>query len=71
MRPITELARPGDFLWQWPRAFVDVGLERLVDIGRVTRERAAEMRGAFDEVEALPGGFVLTPTVLMIVAVKR
>lgn len=70
-RPITELARPGDYLWQWPRAFVDVGLDRLVELGRVTPARAAEMRGAFDAVEAHPAGFTLTPTVLEIVAVKR
>lgn len=69
--PIAERARPADFLWQWPRAFVVTGLERLVDLGRVSAERARAMRAAFDEVERTPGAFMLTPTVLEIVARKR
>jgi hypothetical protein len=71
MRPITEVARPGSFLWHWPRIFIDVGLERLVDIGRVDRARAQEMRQAFLDVESTPGGFCMTPTVLEIIARKR
>jgi SAM-dependent methyltransferase len=71
MRPITEVARPGDYLWHWPRIFVDVGLERLVEIGRVDRARAQEMHRAFLDIESTPGGFCMTPTVLEIIARKR
>mgnify|MGYP000090934254 CR=1 FL=1 len=35
VRPLLEMARPGDYLWQWPNAFVEVGLQRLVELGRV------------------------------------
>lgn len=70
-RVITELARPGDFLWEWPKAFVATGIDRLVDLGRVAPERARAMREAFDTVERTPGAFMLTPTVLEIVARKR
>ena len=71
VRPITELARPGDFVWQWPRAFFAIGLDRLVELGRVDAARADTMRRAFAETEATPGAFALTPTVLEIVARKR
>jgi SAM-dependent methyltransferase len=71
VRPITELARPRDFLWQWPKAFVGTGLQRLVDLGRVDGERARAVQAAFDLVERSQSGFLLTPTVLEIIARKR
>jgi SAM-dependent methyltransferase len=67
---ISEVARPDDFVWQWPKAFLATGLQRLVDLGRVEAGRARAMREAFDEVERTPGAFMLTPTVLEIVARK-
>ncbi len=70
-RPITELARAGDFVWQWPKAFFEIGLQRLVDLGAVDPERADAMRRAFDEAERTSGAFMLTPTVLEIVARRR
>lgn len=69
--PIVEMARPGDFLWQWPRAFVNIGLDRLVELGRVSEARAAQMRGAFDRTERTPNAFLFTPGVLELVARKR
>ena len=71
MRSISEVARPGDFLWQGPRAFVDVGLERLVEIGRLDAARAGTMRRAFLDAETAPGSFCITPTVLEIIARRR
>ncbi len=71
MRPLVELARPGDFFWQWPNAFVEVGLQRLVDLGRVDRARADGMRRAFQDSQRVPGAFVITPTVIEVIAVKR
>ncbi|MFN8589350.1 MAG: methyltransferase domain-containing protein [Candidatus Eisenbacteria bacterium] len=68
---ITEVARPGDWWWEWPRAFVAIGLQRLVDLGRVSESRAAEMRAAFAEAERTDGAFLLTPAVLEIVARKK
>src|SRR5215831_7600136 len=56
-RPIVEAPKPADFTWQWPRAFVDTGIERLVDLGRMTKEQAKAASDAFAEVEADPHGF--------------
>lgn len=71
MQPICEAARPQDHFWQWPKAFVDVGLARLVDLGRIDAARAAVMRQAFTDAGTTPGAFTITPTVLEIIARKR
>ncbi len=71
LRPLVDAPRPADFGWQWPNAFVEVGLQRLVDLGRMDAERAEGVRRAFRESQAAPGAFQLTPLVLEIVAVKR
>jgi len=71
LRPITEVAHPGDFLWQWPRAFIGTGIQRLVDLGRMDPAHARAVQQDFDALEHTPGAFQLTPTVLELVARKR
>lgn len=71
LTPISEIARPSDYLWQWPRAFVDTGIARLVELGRISESRAQEMTRAFDDTEAAPHAFQVTPTVIEIIAVRR
>ena len=71
LRPLIELPRPADFMWQWPNAFVDVGLRRLEDLGRISAERADGIRRAFRESQESPGAFQITPTVIEIVAMRR
>ena len=70
-RAISEVPFPGDYMWQWPRAFVDVGLRHMVDVGRIDEPRAAAVLRAFTEAESTPGAFQVTPTVLEVVARKR
>ena len=69
--PLVESPRPADYFWQWPNAFVDVGLQRMVDTGRVDPARAERVRAAYRASQAVPGAFQLTPTVLEVIAVKR
>lgn len=71
LRPWVEAPRPGDFFWRWPDAFVDVGVQRLVDLGRIPEEQGRAIQRAFRESQSSPGAFQLTPLVLEIVAVKR
>jgi SAM-dependent methyltransferase len=71
LRPISVAARPGDHFWEWPRAFVETGIQRLVDLGRLDEARARAMREAYHALETTPGGFTLTPTVLEVIARKR
>jgi SAM-dependent methyltransferase len=70
LRPLVEVASPRDFVWQWPRAFVDTGVQRLVDLGRIDAGRGAAITAAFRESQGAPGAFLVTPTVIEIVAVK-
>ena len=71
LTPITEIARPTDFLWQWPRAFIETGIARLVELARISESRAREMTRAFDETESTPHAFQMTPTVIEIIAIRR
>jgi len=71
LRVHQQATRPGEFFTRWPDAFVGVGLDRLVELGRVDRERADGVRRAYRESQASPGAFQVTPSVLEIVAVKR
>jgi SAM-dependent methyltransferase len=71
LRPIVDVVSPTDFIWQWGRAFVEVGLERLVAIGVMTKPRAADIWGDFLTREASPHVRMATPTVLEILATRR
>ena len=70
-RAIAEVATPRDHVWQWPKAFVQVGLDRLVELGRMDAAGADAVRAEFAAVEAAPGAFQVTPTVLEVVARRR
>lgn len=68
LAPRGEIARPGDFVWHWPRSFVEIGVQRLVDLGRFGPERGRAIVAAFERVETTPGAFQITPTVGEILA---
>ncbi len=70
LTPIVTVARPADFIWQWPRTFMDVGLRRLVSLGQLEAGRARMMWEDFLRREADGHTRMLTPLVLEIVARK-
>lgn len=69
--PHIEVVGPSNFFWQWPRAFIETGTARLVEIGYLTVEKAAAVREAFESAEANPDALVVTPAVLEIIAMKK
>ena len=71
LRLLQVAARPGEPFSQWPDAFVGVGIDRLVALGRMDRERAESVRRAYRESQSAPGAFQITPNVLEVIAVKR
>ena len=71
LRPIIDVVPPTNELWQWPKAFVEVGLSRLVDLGKLGPERAKTMLDAFEAAERSPESLLVTPAVIEIVAVRR
>jgi SAM-dependent methyltransferase len=71
LTPIMDVVTPADFVWQWPRAFVDVGLRRLVDLGELTEAEGAAVTRGFAAAEATPGTRMVTPSVVEIIAARR
>jgi len=69
LQPIIEVVPPGSFVWQWPKAFVHVGLRRLVELLHLTPDRAEAIARAFAAREAEPHTLMATPAVLEIIAV--
>jgi predicted transcriptional regulator len=57
-------------MWQWPATFIETYLERLIEIGRIDRNFAEEVRTALASAEKNPNARMLTPLVLEIIAEK-
>lgn len=70
VRPLTEAVFPGSAWWEWPDAFARVNLDRLVELGHVTAAERSRALAALDRAAQTPGHFMVTPTVLEIVARK-
>jgi len=70
LNPIVDIVPPSHFVWQWPKAFVEVGLQRLVQLDRMRAERAREIWSDFTQREATPGTLMITPVVLEVIAVR-
>jgi ubiquinone/menaquinone biosynthesis C-methylase UbiE len=67
-RPIVDAPEPDTLLWAWLRAFIQVGRERLVELGYLTRCRADDIWNAFLAFESSHSPIMITPGVLEIVA---
>ncbi len=71
LAPKVFVIPPSDFIWQWPSAFVETNLQRLLDLGRVDQAWVATVRTALRAAAADPRALMITPMVLEIVAEKR
>ena len=70
MLPFVDVVAPSSFVWQWPKAFVETGLRRLIHLGHLSPERARAVADAFAAAEASPRSLTITPGVLEIVAIR-
>ena len=68
LTPIVDLLTPAMDAWQWPRAFVDTGLQRLVSLGRLAQPAADATWAAFLDAEADPATRMVTPLTVQILA---
>jgi SAM-dependent methyltransferase len=66
-----DVVTPADPIWAWPRSFVEVGLERLVALGRFDPARAREVLAAVATAESTPGTRFVTPALAEIRAVRK
>jgi SAM-dependent methyltransferase len=71
LRPIVDVVQPSDGIWQWPKAFVEIGLRRLVELGHLTADGAASVTRALAAAEADPASRMVTPALIEILARRR
>jgi SAM-dependent methyltransferase len=71
LTPLLDAARPADHVWQWPGAFVESGVRRMVELGRLSERQAVAITSAYAAFEKTPHAFQTTPMVLEIIAVRR
>jgi len=68
--PILDAIRPTDHAWEWPKSFIDIGIRRLIELGRLDAAKGDAIRSAYAEVERSPHALCVTPAVLEIIARK-
>lgn len=71
LRPIIDVVTASDYVWQWPASFIESGLRRLIELGRLDERRAQDIGEAFEACERRPGTLMITPAVLEIIAVRE
>ena len=71
LNTIVDVVRPSNFVWEWPASFVEVGVARLVSLGRLTDAQGHRIRAEFDARKREPGTLMITPGVLEVIAVRR
>jgi hypothetical protein len=57
-------------MWQWPATFIEIYLPRLIELGRINREFADQVRDDLAGAEKNPNALMISPLVLEIVAEK-
>lgn len=70
LRPIIDVVPASNIVWQWPAAYIEVGLDRMMDLGEITRPDGARILAAFHTAQATPGTLMVTPGVLEVIAKK-
>ncbi len=68
--PEVYIARPGNYFWEWPSAFIKNSLDRLVELKKLTADDAARIIAIWKKAESDPRTLMFTPGVLMLAARK-
>ena len=69
-RPISFSAQPHDPVWQWPASFIDINLQRLLELGRVDQAWVDSVKADVRALQDNPNALLITPMVLEIIAEK-
>jgi SAM-dependent methyltransferase len=67
----VDMVTPADPLWAWPQSFVEVGLRRLVDLGRVSPSEADAVLADVTAAQTTPGARCVTPALAEIRSTRR
>jgi SAM-dependent methyltransferase len=71
VRPLVEVVTPASPWWQWPRAFVEVNVHRLVSLKKLERDHGDAILEDFARAEEDPTRLLITPAVLEVVATRN
>ncbi|NNC71121.1 MAG: methyltransferase domain-containing protein [Flavobacteriaceae bacterium] len=69
-RPLTKMATPNQFTWQWPKSFFNIYFPKLIESGYLTRQEVSDALSAFEDLEHLPGATIFTPAMREVIARK-
>lgn len=70
-KPISFSAQPHQPIWQWPASFIDINLQRMLELGEVNEQWAEVLRADFAALQSNPNAILITPMVLEIIAEKH
>lgn len=69
-RPMSKMARPHDFEWQWPRSFYNVYWPKIKEMGYITEEEMTTAYQRLGEIEKQKSSTLLCPSLVEIIARK-
>jgi len=69
-RPLTKMATPNQFAWQWPKSFFHIYFPKLVDTGYLSQQEVNDALTAFADLEQKPGATIFTPAMREVIARK-
>jgi SAM-dependent methyltransferase len=70
LRPIVDVIRPDNYVWEWPASFIDIYPDHLVAAGKKDQAWADRVHREFTAAEANPNTVMVTPMVLEVIAEK-
>ncbi len=70
-RPLIDVVQPDHLSWKWLASFVEVGRQRLAELGYLSPARSEAIWRAFIQLQATKGVHMITPAVLEIVAARH
>lgn len=71
VQPVSRIARPDSALWQWPATFFANFLPVLEESALITTADAQAFREVWRERSNNPQAYLITPTMVSVVGVKR
>ena len=70
VRPIVHIVGPEDYRWQWPKSWIEIAPEHLIELGVFTEAQEEALRRECSALESSKGIRIVTPAVLEIIARK-
>jgi ubiquinone/menaquinone biosynthesis C-methylase UbiE len=70
-RPMTKTATPDEFVWQWPKSFINIYFPGLVMAGYLTNLELKSALQEFEELESESNAIIFCPQMIEVIAKKK